>query len=434
MAIAGTLGGYQVISFLPEYLGLESREVTIPFRAAMCVLYVLLVVFGLCTQRVMTLNVPTLALWIFWILYAFRLLMDTVIAKVPLSLEPQDYIIYFSGLSLLPMLAFLRAPGTFPVRSAFRVVLVMHTLTSVLSIMHRYDESSVALSRMTGNESLNSISLGHTGVALLLMALILWLHQRRGLLGTWLWNAGYGALGLLGLYVVFFSSSRGAFLALGLLLPIALWSGWRMGARLQVIVVALCTLAVIPSVIQRTMASGTDLGLYVGSREALLESESATSRYTLIADAWSQFLQHPLLGSSLVERNSLIYPHNYVVESFMATGVVGGLAFCVVLLFCVGRCLRWLRHEPPLAWVALIFLQTLLGGLFSGALYSAPAFWSLLGIVLSIKTDHYREEESDVDADADADADARADARADADADADTHADADAEGEKVEPA
>src|SRR5262249_5657954 len=160
-----------------------------------------------CSQRGLTFNIPSLALWVFWALYSFRLLLDTVIAKVPLNLDSEDYIIYFTGLSLLPMVAFLRAPGAFPVRSAFALVLVLHALTSLLSITHRLDESTNTWSRMTGNESLNSISLGHTGVALLLMVLTLWLHRRRHLLRTWFWNVGHAALGLLALYVVFLASS-----------------------------------------------------------------------------------------------------------------------------------------------------------------------------------------------------------------------------------
>lgn len=79
----------------------------------------------------------------------------------------------------------------------------------------------------------------------------------------------------------------------------------------------------------------------------------------------------------------------------MATGLIGGLAFCLVVAFCVGRCFRCLRHDPRLSWVALLFLQTLLGGLFSGALYSAPAFWSLLGIVLAVKPSQEEQEEQE---------------------------------------
>ena len=111
LAVAGTLAGYQVISFLPEYLNLEARVVTVPFRAGMASLYLLLLVLGLCARQRLPLSKTTLALGVFWLLYLFRLLLDTTIAEVPLHLPRDEFFACVLGMSLLPLLAFLMAPG-----------------------------------------------------------------------------------------------------------------------------------------------------------------------------------------------------------------------------------------------------------------------------------------------------------------------------------
>ena len=67
----------------------------------------------------------------------------------------------------------------------------------------------------------------------------------------------------------------------------------------------------------------------------------------------------------------------------MATGILGGIAFCCVVIHSVWKALRLLRRDPVNGWMALLYLQALIGGMLSGALYYAPAFWALLGIVIA---------------------------------------------------
>jgi hypothetical protein len=383
LALAGTLAGYQVISFLPGYLGLEPRSVTVPFRAILAGLYFTIMFMGLYSRRAgIVLSLPVIAVVIFWTLYITRLLLDTVIDKVPLDLPGQDYITYVFGVSLLPMLGFMLTPTRSGMGLAFVLVLSMNTVTCLAALLNNFSDPMGIQTRMAANECLNPIAIGHTGGALFLMVLLHWLHRsdRRT---NWLFAFGCGSLAILGLYIVFLAASRGALVALSLLLPVVLWSGWRKGARLWVVLVAGTSVAaILPFIINSALAAGTDLSLYLGSVEAVVNADSAISRYAVIADAWKQFLEHPILGSSLVERNSLFYPHNYVVESFMATGLLGGLSFCFVAVSAIHKSLRLLLRYPAMAWTAVLFLQTLIGGMFSGTLYFAPLFWGLLGVVL----------------------------------------------------
>ena len=179
------------------------------------------------------------------------------------------------------------------------------------------------------------------------------------------------------------AASRGSIVSLVVLLPFIFWFAWRSKTHLRTIAVAVAALIAVPFVVEWALEAGTDLSHYLGSLDGVANGESAIGRYTVMTDAWNQFLENPVWGSSLVERNSLIYPHNFVVESFMATGIFGGLAFCYVVLHSVWKALRLLQRDAINGWMALLYLQALIGGMLSGALYYAPAFWALLGIVIA---------------------------------------------------
>jgi len=54
-----------------------------------------------------------------------------------------------------------------------------------------------------------------------------------------------------------------------------------------------------------------------------LQDVASQERAAMIVGAWQQFTASPLLGDALVERRFMENPHNIIVESLMALGVVG---------------------------------------------------------------------------------------------------------------
>jgi O-antigen ligase len=102
----------------------------------------------------------------------------------------------------------------------------------------------------------------------------------------------------------------------------------------------------------------------------------------MIRDAWREYMDHPWLGSSIVERNALIYPHNAMVEAFMATGTFGGSAFALLILAAIYRAMKFIRRDPATAWIPVCFFQQLIGAMFSGGLYGNVPLWAMMAIVL----------------------------------------------------
>jgi len=80
-----------------------------------------------------------------------------------------------------------------------------------------------------------------------------------------------------------------------------------------------------------------------------------------------------------------MYPHNTFLESFMAVGVVGGLAYTFFHLGALRAAWRLIVSRPEHAWVAILCVQYTIGASFSGALWDWSMLWSLLAAVVAVR-------------------------------------------------
>jgi O-antigen ligase len=105
------------------------------------------------------------------------------------------------------------------------------------------------------------------------------------------------------------------------------------------------------------------------------------SRLDLWQSAWEDFLDHPLTGRAMEGRYD-IYPHNLLIESFMATGMFGGGAFLWALLLGLRAAFRLIGRSSEYGWIGFLFIQMTVYGCFSGSLWSLSGFWYMLAAVL----------------------------------------------------
>ncbi|MDH3589548.1 MAG: hypothetical protein OEQ74_09105, partial [Gammaproteobacteria bacterium] len=113
---------------------------------------------------------------------------------------------------------------------------------------------------------------------------------------------------------------------------------------------------------------------------------TASIRLSLMRTAWAEFLSSPLVGSGLEGHRVGFYPHNAIVEAFMATGIVGGIALLAVLASAGLSAWRLLTQQAGSGWTALLCIQYIVAAQFSGALWGAGAMWSFIGAVFAVST------------------------------------------------
>jgi O-antigen ligase len=105
-------------------------------------------------------------------------------------------------------------------------------------------------------------------------------------------------------------------------------------------------------------------------------------RYFMWKEAIAQFMSSPLIGSGLVLEGYYSYPHNGFIEAFMATGILGGSAFCIFVFICLKKAFDLIRYEPRYGWASILFVHYLMYLQFSSSLITNNYFWYASAMVL----------------------------------------------------
>src|SRR5882672_1463885 len=375
---AAAVAGYPLIAAVPILLTLESRSISVPFRAVILALSIVVLLYSV-HKRVLYTGALWVPLVVFWALYLSRMLSDTLFRPIPLSQPPTEYFLYGFGTCFLPMLALFTRASDATLRFALRLTTLVAGI-AVITAMYlgiqsllKGDFGSVMSSRFE-LWTLNPISLGHLGASLATLALFQLRSRADRTRGTWIFLVGAVAIGLTCTGV---AASRGPIVALIVNCCFLLFLDWHEGHRLRVIVAAL----IIPLLAIQGARYLEELGFGVISRVQLAWEDPI--RIDLLQGALAQFLAHPLMGSSLEERVSLTYPHNTFVESFMAVGLLGGLAYAAFHVMALQRAMRLLISRPAAGWLAILCVQYTISALFSGSVYASNTMWALLAAVVA---------------------------------------------------
>jgi hypothetical protein len=116
------------------------------------------------------------------------------------------------------------------------------------------------------------------------------------------------------------------------------------------------------------------LELFQGNLGKLTQEE----RWYQWTVAIHQFLSSPLLGDRFYEVYLNQYPHNVLIESFMALGLLGGLVFSIIYFGALRR-LSWSFWKLEEGVLMRPILSTvLLSSLLSGSLYFNSELWACL--------------------------------------------------------
>jgi O-antigen ligase len=379
------LAGFLVVSYVPGVLHINHRAATVPFRCLVLALslYAVYKILALSHLR-LAVSVTTLLAVVFWTLYVTRFISDTVLFPVSIGENPDDIALFLFGMCLPTFIVFYLFGEIHLYSKALVWSMLALGVCSAISMRLTQAQEDKLQGLHMGNDILNHIGYGHMGLTAMILGLFVLLQIGRVKRG-WTLRLLAAATVCFGAFSILAASSRGALVAAVLLLPIVVYLGLRRGSRLLAIGICVVLFFVVSAAAAYLTQNGTDVKRLLGSAEAYSVSNSSVyERQYLARDAWHEYLQHPILGSSIVERRSLAYPHNCVIEAFMATGTFGGAIFVLMLLMAIYRAIILTRIDVAMSWIPLCFFQQLIGAMFSGGLYGNAALWGMMAIVLGV--------------------------------------------------
>jgi len=302
---------------------------------------------------------------------------DFDISNINTSISASTYYIMFYLTISIPCFALLTTTD-FNIDRAFTVILMLLFISVIANIAFGAKDyilqQAVEITRLK-NQKLNPISFGHLCASLLLMVLYYKLFKN-------------GRLGILGLIAIFCSvlglllaNSKGPILSFFIVLMYMFHYKYSGKTFLKIMVFIGSTIFILSAAI--LLREYTSIDVLERFTSAFSSTEvSSTSRLHSYSLAIIQFLENPILGHSLVVWPAMGYPHNIVIEVFMALGVVGGITFLMLILYGLHCTNHLIKFFPAYAWPGLLFVQYFLGAQSSGAIWNANIFWFFLCLVV----------------------------------------------------
>ncbi len=372
--------GFPLLALATSALGQSSTNFSIFFRTVAGIVALILLFRSARPSNIF-------AFWLFlmfWAVYFTRLLITTALEPEILSRPIEFYWTWGVGVCFLPSLVLFFALDSATIERLQFSLLPFFVLSAVLAFVFggmnfaKADGTIVNIDRLN-IESLNPISMGHLGVSSVLTGICVF---RLGSRRLSIQALAFGAICLGGVLAIL-ANSRGPFIAFLVCLGLLTLAGSpRKRNYIFGIVLFLATLIIGGT--QRDFILG-DTGV-LWRFNAIVEGldQSTTGRIIAFRGAFDQFLDSPIFGSSIEERSTGFYPHNLILEAFMATGVVGGLPYLAISIWAVCRTLTLINHGSRNAWVGVLAVQYIVGSMFSGAIYTSNTMWALVALVLSV--------------------------------------------------
>ena len=380
------ISGYAFIANIPILLDIQSRLFGISLRTLILLLSLAIILLLGIKRRKLYAGPLWLPLSIFWVLYIGKIGLDTLVIQAPRSHPGIEYYAFSIGSCLIPMLAFMVYQDVKTIRRAFKAILSVSATAVLLLLMNilviKVDANYWEEMGRLGVTVLNPISIGHLAATLTILSGF----ALTGCVSTSRKEKSFAfVFVMLGMATLILAASKGPILALIIVGLAMVWmvSGskrWGIGRLLSngVLIVVVVWVPWIfalnhgSSMLHRLsmLSAGSDAGVY--------------TRIEMLIRAWEQFLKSPLLGGALELEGYSSYPHNVLLESFMATGIIGGLAFTILILVSTWRAFRVIRRNNQYSWVGLLYLQYMVGALVSGALAFSATMWSLMGAVIAV--------------------------------------------------
>lgn len=349
-----------------------SQAVTIPYRALILLLSFCLILFKFKKKPVKS-NLSLFLFFTFWGILILRMIYDIILmGKVEISITIQIWL-YVFGIIIPFMISIVYSYEFIDLNRALKWLVIIITICLTISTYtngHLIGANALLKEeRQLGNASLNSISFGHLGGTALIISLFLMLTKNLGFVYKFL----LFCIATLGLYNLIKAGSRGPILSIVVVLFVwsFLSSRNRLIAYLKILVLSITLYIFFESF----------LG-YIGDISPLLEERlrltiyegNSSNRDDLFYLGWSAFLESPIFGSQFAIFNYMIsgdfiYVHNIILEALMSTGILGGAMLLVVLSRCVYVSVGMITKRHNDYWVALLFIQNLIGALLSGSVY-----------------------------------------------------------------
>ncbi len=372
--------GFTIISMFPDAFSLNSRIITVPFRAVILLLSIVIILYAIYTKNNNKFGKTEFFFIAFWLFYFIKAIVSFKTYSFSEEMASKEIEIYLRiiGITFIPSLAVLTIKEK-NINYALFLKWVYYTLYIILllnvfvGIKHDYH------GRSAGFMSMYSISFGHLGVSLALLSIYKLLFEVKTK-----YSQAISFLGIiLGLYILYTSGTRSPLIAFILCLCFVFYIKNKL-KYLGVFLLLLGT-SVLALIYFKPQHVETDnSSSFLNRVTNMIVSGDSSGRDVLYQQGIEIFAENPIFGGRILYFDGM-YPHNVFLEVLMAMGVTGFLLYLLFFKNCIIYLLKLkksIKNNEEVFWVSILWLQYFVLSLFSYNLHSSPEIWYLTAMIL----------------------------------------------------
>lgn len=368
--------GFLFIGIVPRIIGLSEDSLSLPFRIIILCASIFVIFKIFFSPRLSKIYLsPIILFLVFWAIYSVRIIHDLYLNPIKLFPETNssEYFQFAFGVVLIPSISLFLILQAYKLNIEWTLKWLYRFLFLILSIALFSRAGSEVTGRTAGDITVGIISFGQFSATLSILSIYYLASVKLNYINIIYYTLGF----LIGFSGIIVSASKSPLLAL--ILVLFIFFVLRFQFYKSIILISL--LGIFSSLYFVELI--TFFSQYFNSNilERILysiEIGDDTARKKLISVAFNDFLDNPFFGNAmLIQKNGMAgtYPHNLIIESFMATGIIGGSIFILWLIKCLKASVKVIKVHSEISWIALLFLQYLIFGMFSKNLYANDLFW-----------------------------------------------------------
>lgn len=323
----------------------------------------------------------------FFLLLGFRLIYDIFIIGIEQNVFMNRYtfLVYYLFLIIIPYLISINLPmNRINIRFVLMALIYFLGFGLFLSLNNILSAISSGftgyLGRYNANEALDTIGYGHLALTCFILCFVV--SNSPEWRGGIIMRITILLLMIFSLFSIVVANSRSPLLALILVLLVFYYR--RLNLKLLIVLFMISTIL---------FYSFDDIDLYLKNTfnssftdriVATIEDKDSSGRDVLYSLAFKSFLEHPVLGSSLLISDPVFqgdYPHNFFLETLMSLGIIGGILYLFSIFLAFKYSFYLIKRNSPFLIFALLFIQYFVYSMFSRSLITLPMYWVILALI-----------------------------------------------------
>jgi len=234
------------------------------------------------------------------------------------------------------------------------------------------------IGNLGNNDSVSSLSFSYSGALAIGVGITFMINNK-----ILLKNRIY-IISVIGLSTILFflGSSRGALVALLVTFLFIPLSKKGLTNRLGLLLIG--GLLILGIIFISNYYHSNLMARVLGTNSAIEHNGSSAARLPMWKDAFSQFVDNPIIGDQLgVKRFGYFYPHNIFFESLLTTGILGFVPLFWLMINGIKKAIKIVRSAPQYSWLSIVFIQSFIQAMFSSVTYQAFWLWLSFGLLLA---------------------------------------------------